>query len=293
MWAFAVCIIYEGPRGEGFWITAHADAALLGGTPTQKAIHISGEVSSCTKQGWCRELSRGLAQQGTARGTAPSWEGGAVSSAVTAAELPPQDSAPTAPPERTAPPCGRGPRTTGAQRLRRGLRAAPIGPGPPPPGAHLLLPPAQPLAPLAAPLQLPDDVLALAQHLTLLGAPFRRRLPPDAGNLPGTHSASRRPGRAAGLRGAAPYLSPPVPLLLLLKDLGARRRLPLRAAEAAAGRHRPGSAPLPLSDSGRAAPLPLGERPSAASGPSHPAVRSGAPSRSGGPRRKEAPGRGV
>lgn len=66
MWAFAVCIIYEGPRGEGFWITAHADAALLGGTPTQKAIHISGEVSSCTKQGWCRELSRGLAQQGTA-----------------------------------------------------------------------------------------------------------------------------------------------------------------------------------------------------------------------------------
>lgn len=118
----------------------------------------------------------------------------------------------------------------------------------PPPAAHLLLPPAQPLAPLTAPLQLPDDVLALAQRLALLGAPLRRRLPPDAGHLPGTDGRSRRPA-ATGRGGpgcAVPYLSPPVPLLLLPQDLGARRRLPLRAAQAAAGRHRPGSAPLPL-----------------------------------------------
>lgn len=287
-----ICCLYYLRRTKGRRVLDNSKPSW-GARPLRKPYTFQERLAAARSKAGAGSSAEDWHSRAQPRGTAPSWEGGAVSSAVTAAELPPQDSAPTAPPERTAPPCGRGPRTTGAQRLRRGLRAAPIGPGPPPPGAHLLLPPAQPLAPLAAPLQLPDDVLALAQHLTLLGAPFRRRLPPDAGNLPGTHSASRRPGRAAGLRGAAPYLSPPVPLLLLLKDLGARRRLPLRAAEAAAGRHRPGSAPLPLSDSGRAAPLPLGERPSAASGPSHPAVRSGAPSRSGGPRRKEAPGRGV
>lgn len=106
----------------------------------------------------------------------------------------------------------------------------------------------------------------------------------------GGHGGPRRRG---GPGRAVPYLSPPVPLLLLLQDLGARRRLPLRAAQAAAGRHHPGSAPLPLPG----APPRRRFRQPARAAERHfrrrrPGCRS-APPRRGGPRPKEAPGGGC
>lgn len=159
-----------------------------------------------------------------------------------------QSSAAARPAASAAPVRGRGRSPPSAARLPRSRYD---------PATHLLLPSPQPLAPLAASLQLPDDVLALTQNLALLGAPLRRRLPPDAGYLPGAHAWSRRPAAArwSGSGRVVPYLSPAVPLLLLLQDLGARRRFPLGAAQAAARRHRPGTA-APPPPPGSAPPLP-------------------------------------
>lgn len=153
---------------------------------------------------------------------------------------------------------GEAPRRRAGASIPQAGAAIPQAGAEPPPlprAAHLLLPPAQPFAPLAAPLQFPDDVLALAQHLALLGAPLRRRLPPDAGHLPGTRGWSRRPA-AAGRAG--PGRTVPVSAGPAAPPAAGSRRAPPPSAPSGSGCRRPPSPrKRPASAAGRPAAAPL------------------------------------